>query len=1004
LLFLCLFAFGCGIERDPGVLVLSVNQKAGGIEPGDLVLGWRPQVDSERSPESFAPLYSPLEWDWHRREVAASGPLVLSIRRDGRVVEVTGPIPAGISVVPVGSERVAVLLDRIVSDKRPPGPEDPVWAELESTANSDPERRWAFYRASELLAEEEPERALVWLERAIALGGETDRERNLLLEMKGNLAHDLDNFKSASLCFVEICEMTATEWPDSLARAQGLNDLGVVQRKLGNIDAAEHYYSEALAMRRRLVPDSLAVAESLGNLGTLARRNAQYDRSREFQTEALEIRQRLDPGTRLIENSLNSLGVLALSTGQLELAEARFGEVRTLVERRDPGGLHWLLNNQGSTESRQAERLAGKKPYLWGKHLRRSREYHSEALAQRREKGLSFEVSQSLNNLGDVAMLLGERREAESLHREALEIRREISEDSLEVAFSSHNLGVLLSGDPARLAEARESLGTALEIRRRRLLGSGELAATLHEIALIDHQEGGYAAALRAFSEAAEHLEAQVDRLGVSHDAEARYRGQARGLYSDWVHTLVRSGMLEDALAVMERSKARSFLTLLRERDFLSQVPEELLERRRANGRQYEKAERVLRGEHDADRMKEIEGELRQLRLARDEVNARIRDSLDLEDPSATETLSSEQRLSLAGDEHTAVISYQVGDDRTQILAWLGDGPLQAHTIEASSRELSVLAHRLRKNIRAEVESSEARHFRNEAERAAADLFERILGPVWRSIEGASHLVILPDGPLNEIPFAALKLKRDGSEGEEVFLVEEASLSFGLSLEVVRRARRAGCGENLAQPSSVVAFGEPVYRSEPELPGTAAELVSIAASFPGRVVEYRREEANETRAKQIDPDTTILHLAMHAEADPLYPLNGRLFFSDLDERTLEDGSLRAWEIMDTLRLNGTLVTLSACETALGAEVPGEGVFGLVRAFLYAGASGTVGTLWRVGDSESTSLIADFYEGLAGGHRPAAALAQAQRKAIRSENDSAVTPLADWAGVQYFGCT
>lgn len=122
----------------------------------------------------------------------------------------------------------------------------------------------------------------------------------------------------------------------------------------------------------------------------------------------------------------------------------------------------------------------------------------------------------------------------------------------------------------------------------------------------------------------------------------------------------------------------------------------------------------------------------------------------------------------------------------------------------------------------------------------------------------------------------------------------------------------------------------------------------------------------------------IIHFATHGLLNSQHPELSGVVLSLVDERGQpQDGFLRSHEVYN-LKLNADLVVLSGCQTALGKNVKGEGLIGLTRGFMYAGAPRVVASLWRVPDKPTAELMKRFYKGmLAEGLRPAAALRAAQ---------------------------
>ena len=116
----------------------------------------------------------------------------------------------------------------------------------------------------------------------------------------------------------------------------------------------------------------------------------------------------------------------------------------------------------------------------------------------------------------------------------------------------------------------------------------------------------------------------------------------------------------------------------------------------------------------------------------------------------------------------------------------------------------------------------------------------------------------------------------------------------------------------------------------------------------------------------------------------------------------ENGLLQAWEIFEEIRINADLVTLSACDTALGKEFAGEGILGLSRAFQYAGARSVLASLWGVGDQHTAELMKRFYRYLKAGRSKDEALRGAQLDLLRSAADPTAAHPFYWAAFQVIG--
>lgn len=276
-----------------------------------------------------------------------------------------------------------------------------------------------------------------------------------------------------------------------------------------------------------------------------------------------------------------------------------------------------------------------------------------------------------------------------------------------------------------------------------------------------------------------------------------------------------------------------------------------------------------------------------------------------------------------------------------------------------------------------------------------------------------SRLVIVPDGLLHRVPFDALRL-RDGRHAVERFAIASAP-SATVASELWRRgaavaAARAGgagvadttvaAGSGVPAPAthataSVLALGDPTFAPGKDggengyraafdavgglarLAGSGREARMVARFAPDGQVRLR-DEASESFLKHAALDHVgVLHLATHAMVDETTVARTALALAPGDG---EDGFLSAGDVA-ALSLGADLVVLSACSTASGQLLGGEGIWGLTGPLLQAGARTVVATGWRIGDDRSVRLMREFYTALADGQDVAAALRTAKLAAI-----------------------
>jgi CHAT domain-containing protein len=167
------------------------------------------------------------------------------------------------------------------------------------------------------------------------------------------------------------------------------------------------------------------------------------------------------------------------------------------------------------------------------------------------------------------------------------------------------------------------------------------------------------------------------------------------------------------------------------------------------------------------------------------------------------------------------------------------------------------------------------------------------------------------------------------------------------------------------------------------LPGARAEVLALAELYGARATLLLDQRATESELRRALQHTAVdaLHLAVHGELVARDPMASYLQLAPTAgpaASSAEDGVLSAREIAADLRLRGGLVVLSACDSALGGDVGGEGLLGLVRAFHAAGADEVMGTLWRVADRPTAQLMRHFHTRRLQGDSSEDALAHAQR--------------------------
>jgi CHAT domain-containing protein len=298
----------------------------------------------------------------------------------------------------------------------------------------------------------------------------------------------------------------------------------------------------------------------------------------------------------------------------------------------------------------------------------------------------------------------------------------------------------------------------------------------------------------------------------------------------------------------------------------------------------------------------------------------------------------------------------------------------------------------------------------------AADLYSVLLEPVIGQ-EAPKRLIIVPDGKLNLLPFDALRDFRGR------YLLESHVVTYAPSATVLFLLRESRSAERATR--KFLGVGGVVYSSPDEdgstggpqkadsmadffgldavrfsdLPGSAQEVVEAARITRGSNQLLLHRDATEAAFKALPlADFRIIHLAVHGVANTAFPDRAALVLST-SASSGEDGLLQAREIRDLL-LHAELVTLSACDTGTGQLLGQEGIAGLERAFLLAGAKSVIASLWPADDTFTIALMKRMYQHLAGGSDNGAALRQAKLDVLKEFGDQAL-PIY-WAGFTLAG--
>ena len=786
------------------------------------------------------------------------------------------------------------------------------------------------------------------------------------------------------------CLAIAEKWSDSQRMSHALDDLGIIEGQREDLVKAEQYLRRAEEVQAKFQPEDLLLATILTDLASVIFERGDLDQAEKYYLQALDLANRLSPGSTPVASALNNLGNVALGRGDLVKAENYFTQAFLIFDKVKPG---------------------------------------------------SLKVAAVFTNLGDVALKRGKLDDAEKHYQDGLKIREQRAPGSLYMAESLGSLAEV-ARRLGNLDKAGEYYHKALAIQEKLSPGSVLQAQTLAALAGIARQKLQPAAAAQLLAQAIEALENQTTRLGGSEEARSGFRADYLAYYNDYIDLLISQKQTELAFEMLEHSRARSLLETLAagKVDVRRGVnPDLLKEERRLKESLSADANRRVRlmgAKHTDSEVSELDSEIKGLVGQYQDVEAQIRTSSPgyaaLTQPHPISAREVQQQLL---DPDTLLLEYTLGAEHSYVFAVTHSSmnayrlPARAEIEDKAKQVYELLTAR---NHSVKGDSAQARQSRvAKADAAypseAMALSRTLLGPVAKELS-YKRLLIVSDGALQYIPFAALPSPTASQEASPLAVSHEVvNLPSASALAVLRnehtvrrpaekevavfadpvftpgdprvnkthdagRSTASGANNDAAQPADSTSserltrsaadleLAERGQLSLPRLLFTRDEAEAIVG-FARRGATMKKLDFEASRSAALNADLgkyRIVHFATHALVDNVHPELSGLVLSLVDRNGLpQDGFLELEDVYN-LDLSADLVVLSACQTALGKEISGEGQIGLTRGFMYAGAASVISTLWKVDDFATAKLMGHFYKAMErDGMKPAQALRQAQ---------------------------
>lgn len=805
------------------------------------------------------------------------------------------------------------------------------------------------------------------------------------------------------------------ETGDRQGEVTALSNLGSLYAALSEPQKALEALNQALPIRRKL-HDQHGEVFTLLNLASAYSQLAELTKANDTFNQSLVLSRAV--GDRRAEAAI----LVNLGVGQMALGAPQ----EALEGLRQGLDLTRELNNRYLEETALTN-IA--RAYLQLGEPVKALDFSNQALAIQRKISDKRGEALALVNLGGVLAANGDSQKALESYQQALPLLRAAADQANE-AETLGDIGTLLlkrgeaqkartcfeeamdlanaASDPRRRAVNLSNLGAAWLALGERDNATASLTQAVSELSAIgDRMQQARALYLLAradkdSTQALGHLD-QALRINediradvLSADLRSSYFGTVLEGYDLRVNLLMSlhrqqpgGGFDRQAFETSERARARSLMDLLAEAraDIRQGVDPALLARDRSlHALLHAKTERqigLLAGKHESQ-SEAVEREIRALATEDQELEAQIRAASPryaaLVQP---QPLTLHQIRQEVLDPHSMLLEYMLGDDHSFL--WAVTTTSFRSYLLPGRVALEDLARRAYEGLSSTNPDAAA-----QVTPVLQDLSRALIGPVAGQMTGRRLMVVAP-GALQYVPFGALPLPGAGTPliaSHEIVNLPSASTLALMRRDLKDRPQASKLLAVLADP--VFSAQDPRVQGSPKtnpasatfnrIPSTRKEAEQILALAP-RGDNLRALDFDASRSTVMSGalrQYRFIHIASHGLLNTLHPELSGIALSLVDrEGRPQNGFLEMHDVYN-LSLGADLVVLSACETALGKEVKGEGLVGLSRGFMYAGAPRIVASLWAVPDLSTAELMTRFYRNmLVDGMRPAAALRQAQ---------------------------
>jgi CHAT domain-containing protein/tetratricopeptide (TPR) repeat protein len=859
------------------------------------------------------------------------------------------------------------------------------------------------------LIEVENQKALEYFNQSLSLYRATnDRsgEAVTLREM-GDIYSELGNHQKALEYYNQsLFLFRATS--DRTEEAIILNRIGVDYSFLGEKQRALEYYNQSLSLFRA-TSEREGEAVTLEFIGNVYSDLGEKQKALEYYNQSLSL-SRARGDRRGEARALELIGNVYSDLGEKQKALEYFKQSFSLFQAtnpvRAPGREVLTLIYIGNVYSDLGEK-------------QKALEYFNQSLSLSRVSNYHQAEVYSLIYIGNVYSDLGEKQKALEYFNQSLSLSRARGDRIIEFGILE-DIGLAYDNWGEKL-KALEYYNQSLPLSRVVGNRAGE-ARILFSIAVVKSHRGNLTEALKDIESSIDIIENLRTKI-ASPELRTSYFASAQNYYEFYINLLMQlhkqqpnSNYNIKAFEASERSRARSLLELLQEANanIREGVAPDLLQQEQQLQQQLDAIEKrriqlVSLPNPNLTQVEALDKQQQELLQQYQQNQTQIRSTSPryaaLTQPQPL-TLPQIQKQVL--DDNTILLQYSLGKNRSYL--WV------VTATKITSYELPKRAdiETAARNFLDATTNPVLRDFPKRVAAASSNLSQLILQPAAAEL-GQKRLLIVPDGILHYTPFAALTIPQIPGQNTNNFLIahhEIITLPSASTLAILRQ----NYADTQPPNQTLAILADPVFSPDDDrIKGKVAQtttenlesnnfglnrsLRTSNMSWPPRRLPFTRREAQtildlipaSSRSQNLDfaADRTaatnrtlanyqIVHFATHGIANSQHPELSGILMSMVDDRgNLVNGFLRLTDIFN-LKIAANLVVLSACQTGMGQNVKGEGMVGLTRGFMYAGAQRVAVSLWNVDDEGTSVLMQKFYQKMLQEKlAPAAALRAAQ---------------------------